>query len=528
MNNKEALRRERILKGNLWVTILAICFPLMIYQAFNSWYTVIDQLICASISTTAQNAVASIAQIKNTISALGAGLAAGGGVLVARFFGAGDIHNARGTGSNLLLMSIILSLITAGVIIPLAYPILKICQIAPDSIAIGRPYFQLQMLELTFISINNVFIALEKARGRSHTILILNFIVMGIKIGLTCLFIYGFKFNDIIYVELATIIGQAVLTIVGLFMLFSKNSLIRLSIKLMKPRGKYVIPIIKLSVPIFLGKFVMNLGKVIVNAMCGFYWNDYTSDTVIGSLIVGTLGISNNMSGLITSPANSFEEGESSIVSQNVGNRNLKRALKIFVRTFVLATVFSLVGWVLMRFVFINPLTELFTLTNKAQDMEIFRNMVREIFKYDSLSIPALGIAAAVLGLLYGLGQTKLATVFNLSRIGSRIIILFVLHLTPLKDNPTLCAGLSMGISNIIIMVLSLAVLLGYLLHIKNHGFQGMYLTDPEPEVRKLVLDDDIKLDNDDKAPTLEKKPDPLEPEMNPDISDLKTSDSVQ
>ena len=77
-------------------------------------------------------------------------------------------------------------------------------------------------------------------------------------------------------------------------------------------------------------------------------------------------------------------------------------------------------------------------------------------------------------------------------------------------------------------MVLSLAVLLGYLLHIKNHGFQGMYLTDPEPEVRKLVLDDDIKLDNDDKAPTLEKKPDPLEPEMNPDISDLKTSDSVQ
>ena len=181
-----------------------------------------------------------------------------------------------------------------------------------------------------------------------------------------------------------------------------------------------------------------------------------------------------------------------------------------------------------MRFVFINPLTELFTLTNKAQDMEIFRNMVREIFKYDSLSIPALGIAAAVLGLLYGLGQTKLATVFNLSRIGSRIIILFVLHLTPLKDNPTLCAGLSMGISNIIIMVLSLAVLLGYLLHIKNHGFQGMYLTDPEPEVRKLVLDDDIKLDNDDKAPIDDNKPDPLEPEMNPDISDLKTSDSVQ
>ncbi len=522
MNNREAIRREKILKGNIWTTILAICLPLMIYQAFNSWYTVIDQLICASISTTAQNAVASIAQIKNTISALGAGLAAGGGVLVARYFGAGDVHNARGTGSNLLLMSIILSIITAGIIIPLAYPILKICQIAPDSIVIGRPYFQLQMLELAFIAINNVFVALEKARGRSHTILIFNFVIMGIKIGLTCLFIYGLHLQDIIYVELATIIGQATLTVVGLYMLFSKKSIIRLSIKMMRPKRLYVVPIIKLALPIFVGKFVMNLGKVIVNAMCGFYWNDFKSDTVIGSLIVGTLGVSNNISGLITSPTNSFEEGESSIVSQNVGNRNLKRTLQIFKKTFLLATIVSVTGWVLMRFVFINPLTELFTLTNKTADMEVFRNMIREIFVFDSLSIPALGIAAAVLGLLYGLGQTKLATLFNLSRIGSRIILLFVLHLTPLKDNPTLCAGLSMGISNIIILLMSLTVLLVYLAHIKKYGFQGMYFTDPEPEVSELKFDQEEESIEYSKEDV---EPDPLEPEPNLNIDNIETSE---
>lgn len=486
-------RRDMILKGNLWKTIIAVCLPLMIYQAFNSWYSVLDQVVCASISTTAQNAVASIAQLKNTIAAFGAGLAAGGGVLVARYYGAGNINDARRTSSNLFLMSIILSVIVAGIIIPLASPILMIAQVSKESRELGVNYFRLQMLELAFVAVNNVFIGLEKSKGNSKLVLFLNVGVLVIKMGLTCLFVFAFKVDKIEYIELSTILAQASLTLVGLFFMFRKSNIIRLSFKMMKPESKYVLPILKLSIPIFLGKFVMNLGKVIVNGMCGAYWNNFESETVKGSLIVGTLGISNNMSGLITSPTNAFEEGESSIVSQNIGNKNLKRALKIFIRTFVLATIVSMVGWILMRFVFINPLTDIFTSISSKTDkdnMEIFKNMIREIFVYDSLSIPALGIAAAVLGLLYGFGQTKLSTFFNLSRIGSRIIILFILHLTPLKENPTLCAGLSMGISNIIILLLSLIVLIFFLLHIKKKGFNGMYFSDPEPEVSELKYDE--------------------------------------
>ena len=154
----EVERRNMILKGNIWSTILIICVPLMIYQMFNSWYSVLDQIICASISTTAQNAVSSISQIKNTISAFGAGLAAGGGVLVARYFGAGDVKNSRGASSNLLFLALIVSGLVALIIIPLADPILRLCQIPDDSRIIGVGYFRLQMLELAFVTINSVFI----------------------------------------------------------------------------------------------------------------------------------------------------------------------------------------------------------------------------------------------------------------------------------------------------------------------------------------------------------------------------------
>ena len=111
MSSSDVRRRERILKGNLFQAVLFICLPLAVYQLFNSAYNLIDQVICAQISTTAQNAVASIGQLKNAISAFGGGLAAGGAVFVSRFFGAGKIKDAKHASANLLFLSIVVSVI---------------------------------------------------------------------------------------------------------------------------------------------------------------------------------------------------------------------------------------------------------------------------------------------------------------------------------------------------------------------------------------------------------------------------------
>ena len=322
----------------------------------------------------------------------------------------------------------------------------------------------------------------------------MNVLVITLKLSFTVFFIYGLKLKDIKYVEIATIIGQAALTMIGLFKLFSRSNILCLSIKMMVPVGIYVKPILILSIPIFLGKFVMSLGKVVVNGMCGRYWNVATE-----GLIVGTLGVSNNMSGLVTSPTNSFEEGESSIVSQNVGAKNMKRALKVFWRTLGLAALISILGYVLMRFILLNQITDLFTSADEKS--EAYKEMVRKIFKWDSLSIPALGINAAVVGLLYGFGQTGLSTILNLSRIGSRIIILFCLHKFFPDLSPTFCAGLSMGISNMLILFLSALFLLIFLLKVKKKGYKGMRFSDPEPEFVELSIKDsqgDSGFDNPD------------------------------
>ncbi len=473
-------RRKMILTGNLMTTIIAICFPIALYQLFNSLYTVFDQIVSAHISKEAQGAVSALSQVKNSISAFGAGLAAGGGVLVSRLFGAGDVKKARWASSNLFFMSILLSIFLMVVLIPTAVPIMKLCQLNAEKIRVGRTYFQLQLFELFFVTLNNVFIGLEKAKGNSKIVMKLNLMVMIIKVALTCLFVFGFSLRDIVYVELATIIGQAVLTTIGIVILFGKQNILRLSIKYLLPKKEFMLPIFKLSIPIFFGKFVMNVGKVTVNALCQNYW-----DAVTDGMIVGTFGISNNLCGLITSPTNSFEEGQSSIVSQNVGAKNMKRAWKVFVRTICLSTAISLVGFTLLRFILLDQIVDLFTIgKNSANDA--YKTMIKDIFKYDSLSIIALGINASVLGLLYGFGQTKLSFYLNLSRIGSRILLLMAMHKFYPNLTPTRCAGVSMAISNGIILCLSFVFLFAFMIKVKKKSYKGMYFSDPEPAFMEI------------------------------------------
>lgn len=480
---KQVERRKLILSGNLWKTIMIICFPIALYQFINSLSTVIDQIITANISPDASNAVGSIAQLKNMLSAFGGGLASGGAVLVARYYGAGNLKEARHASGNLLLISLILSAVIILVFLPLAVPLMRLCQISETAISIGSNYFRLQLFELVFVSINSIFIGLEKAKGNSKLILILNLSILIVKIGLTALFVYVFNVEDITYIEVATIISQVILSVIGLVLIFKKSNILKVSVKDLRPKKGYIVDIFKLSIPIFFGKFVMNLGKVSVNALCGLYYNATTD-----ALIVGALGISNNISGLVTGMTSTFEESESSIVSQNLGNNNLRRPLKVFARLLIVALIISALGYILTRFVLLDFLVSLFN-SNGDNKGAYYSQMIKQVYEFDSLSIPALGICSAVLGLLYGFGKTFLASILNFSRIIIRILSIIIFHYAmPNLAGPRV-AGIAMGISNGTIFLLSVIFFIIFFVGLKKHGYRGMHLADPEPDVSALKFD---------------------------------------
>ena len=461
--------RRLILTGNIWRVVISITMPLFFYQLINSFYSLVDQIMVAQIGQDSVSAVATLTQIKGCIMAFGSGLASGGAIIVSRMYGAGKIDEAKKNANVMFSIALITSLLILLVFLPTSTAILRLCHVPSELIEISDLYFKLQLIEQVIIIFNGIFIGLEKSKGNTKIIFVTNIIIMLVKLLLNTVLIYGFKVTNLAWVEFASIVSQLVLFVIAVTKLFNKSNIFRISFKTLSFKWSYVKKILLISLPLFLGKFVINLGKVAVNAMCEVY----------GALTVGALGISNNMCGVITNPGNSMEDSESSIVSQNLGNKNMKRTIKVFWVCMAIMAIWSVIGFLCVRVFFQDQILNLFNTKNTSPE---FIQMIKDIFYYDCLTIPSLAINAIILGLLYGYGQTFLATVNNILRIATRIGTLWYLQ-TFHPEIGAQAAGISMGISNICIAVFAIIFLIIFLIKIKIKGYKGMKLSDPEPEM---------------------------------------------
>lgn len=482
-------KREQILNDNLWKVIIAIAMPLFIYNLFNSFYSLVDSLFANMISSDSVSSVSALSQVKNLISTFGQGLAAGAGIIVARAYGANDIEKARKTANASFSLTIILAAIVLVVCIPLAYSICSISGISSAQAAKSTSYFIVQIIEVAFVGFNNLFIALQKSKGNTKSIFYLNFLTMGVKLLLNFIFVIWIGVDSIIYIAIATLISQFTLFLILGCMMISKNNIFRISIKEFNLHWSVIKPILVMSLPIFIGKFVFSFGKVAVNSIFGNgYRNillseiDTTNEALVkeaeakASLVVGALAVSNNLNGIATSPLNSFEETESTIVSQNLGNRNLFRAVDTFVKTMIINIILGFGLWILIRFTFQSYLIDLFS-NSTDSNSEYFKEYIKLIHDYDSWSIPSLAINGAVLGILYGFGKTKLAAVINIARVFAFRIPVLIILLYCFPQLGVMCAGLSMGISNICIALMSVICVIIFFIGLKKKGYEGMTLS---------------------------------------------------
>lgn len=464
ISEKDLKRRDKILNGNLIVTIITICAPIFLYNLFNSFYAIIDAVVVAKIDSASVSAVASLSQIQHLLSSLGSGLAAGGGILVARHFGAGDMEKARLRSNQTISLSTIIIALLLCICIPFARPMMRLLGVPEELIKIGTGYFTVQILTLAFIFYNSVFMAMQKAKGNTKIMFWLNIISMAIKLSLSLLFIEGMGQRNIVWVAVATLVGQTAMFTVLFIMMLQRDNVFAIRIDEFKLKKKECREILSMSLPIFLGKFIFSFGKVSINAMCKNY----------GPLVVGALGVSNNINGMVTTPINSFEEGTSTIISQNIGAKNPKRAIKTFTYSFFMATALGIIGYVLVRFLCQDAIINLYNQNEAAADTGMFLSLIKSIHRYDSLSILALAVNSAVLGVLYGFGQTKITMLLNISRVFVfRIPVLWYLQ----RFHPEMgaeAAGISMGISNICIAVTSLACLGIFILRLKKKGYEKL------------------------------------------------------
>ncbi len=444
ISNKDKRFREFALNGNLWRVVLSVGFPLALYQSLNLVFRLLDTMMASHISAESVSAVAYLSQLNNVISAIGGGLAVGGSLEISKAYGAGDYDMVKKRVNSLIGLCGILGGILL-LMIPFTGNILRIANTPKELIGIGSRYFSFDLLSIVIIFFNNVYIAVERARGNTKRILGLNMAVIIVKLSLTALFVYVFQ-SGIEMIAVANIISQGIMLLAAIINLRNKDSAFSLSFKSMTFQKDVVAPMIRLSGPVIIEKAAFSFGKVVVNSMSGEY----------GPLAVGALGISNNISGITTGPQNGIQESGAAIISQNLGANQVKRSLDAYKKVFVINIFIGFVG-LISTLLFIEPLSYLFANSANGVDKE-FQDMIITMYRIESYgSCIPLGVNAAVMSMLLGFGYTKLTLLINFCRIFLfRVPVLWGLQ--QFTNLGAKSCGIVMFVSNLAVAVMSLVV----------------------------------------------------------------------
>lgn len=463
LSPRERNRRERILNGPIWSTVLWITGPLALYAFFNFLYMFFDIVIVATIGNAEVASVVFIDEIKTAFLAFGGGIAAGGSVIVARHYGANQMDEARKNASASFVIAFLFASLIAGLLILLGEPFLRLFNAPEEVIQTGMGYFNVQILSTALMAINAVYFGLEKAKGNSSMILYLNVASMLVKLALSVLFVFGLG-KGTTHVALATLISQAFLMVVALFVLFSPKNSLGIKWKTLKLDWATIQPIVLLAIPVMAGKFLFSMGKVIVNGMAAFY----------GTAAVAALGVAIK----VTQGANSiplvFEESATAIISQNIGAGKLKRAFGTYRYSALYAVLIGLVGMT-ATLLMLDWLVGLFT--TSADPM--YRQMIVDIYHWEKFSTFTSAGIAIITGVFIGFKMTKISFLFNVIRLFVfRIPLLYVLQRIGIGY---ISLGYIMFYSNLATTLVAAVLLYLFYRKIKAYGYLGMRIDHDTP-----------------------------------------------
>lgn len=437
LTNKDKQNREYILNANMWSVVFRICFPLALFQSLSQIFKILDSQMAAHISSEAVSAVAYLSQLNMAINAVGGGLAVGASLKISETYGAGDYQKVKRQVSTLYMICGVLGAIILLVFVPFAEQFLRMAKTPEEFITVGKQYFIIEIFSLVIMFFNNVYIAIERARGNSRRILNLNVLIIVVKLFLTAWFVYGLQ-GDVTSIAIATLLSQLALFAIAIKNMGGKEGIFGFSKKAISVNRDVASPMIIISLPVIVEKFSFAIGKVIVNSMSTGY----------GALTVGALGISNNIGGLTTNPQNGFQEGGAAIISQNLGAKKYDRAFDAFIKILVCNIIIGVVGYVL-------TMTNLHVISvGFAKNDATFQGLIEHIYRYEAMGAVALGVHASVMALLYGYGLMKYTFFVNFMRVFAfRVPVLwFLQNYTNVGSDSV---GIVMMISNIGVGVLS-------------------------------------------------------------------------
>jgi putative MATE family efflux protein len=341
-------------KGSEGRNIFQFAIPMLVGNMFQQLYTFVDQIIVGRfLGKEALASVGASFPVIFTLIALIIGIATGGTIVIAQFFGAKDFTRVKRAIDTIFIVMAIFAVIMTVVGVTCSEGIFRLMKLPEELIPTANTYFSIYVSGLVVFFGYNGVAAVLRGLGDSTTPLYFLILATITNIGLDLLFIVKLGWG-IEGAALATIIAQGIAFAVAVIYLNHNHELIKFNIREFSFDWEIFKQSLRIGLPTGLQQTFVALGMV---ALMGIV-NGFGTNTVAAYTAAGRLD------SLAIIPSMVFSQALSTFVGQNIGAGKIDRVRKGLHRTLLMAS-FTAVFITIMLILFKYPLMALFT-TDRA------------------------------------------------------------------------------------------------------------------------------------------------------------------
>ena len=374
--------------------------PAIVAMTASSLYNMVDSIFIGhGVGALAISGLAVTFPFMNLAAAFGAMVGVGASTLLSVKLGAKDYGEAKKIVGNVIALNVIIGSVFMLVSLLFLDPILYFFGASEHTINYARNYMQIiligNIITHLYLGLNSVI----RSSGHPHQAMLATILTVILNAILDPIFIFVFDWG-IRGAAVATILSQIFALIWVLFILTSKNEVIRLD----RHFFRLDLRIVKDSLSIGLSPFLMNVASCFIVILINNGLQRYSGD-----LAIGAFGIVNRVIFVIIMIVMGLNQGMQPIAGFNYGAKQMNRVMEVFALTVKCATVITTLGFLMGEF-FPKQIASIFT-----TDQELIEHAVYGL-RLAVAVFPFVGFQMVASNFFQSIGMAHKAIFLSLTR----------------------------------------------------------------------------------------------------------------
>lgn len=411
-------RDVNMLSGPIVKGLLVIALPIMVMNVVQSLFNIVDMTVLKSYeSDVTVGAVGTCSTLISTITGLMIGISSGANVIIAKHIGAGNKERVERAVGTAVLVAVSGGLLLCLIGVAFAEVFLGWVNCPASLLADAALYFRLYFVGVPILLLYNFCAAILRSTGDSRRPMLFLMLGGALKIVFNFIFV-AFCDMGVAGVAVATIVSWTTSCGLGFVTLVKNNSIAKINFKKLRFYAQELREMLRIGVPAGMQQALYSVANVIIASTVNTY----------GEYATTGISIANNFDGIMYQIVVAPSLALMSYVSQNIGNKNIKRAVKSILRCALITVTFGIVFGSLSA-IFSGHLSSIMT-----DNPEIIRYSRQKMMLISSTYF-ICGINEILGASLRGMGRPVVAMVSTMIFMCAIRFVWVYLVFTPLQDS---------------------------------------------------------------------------------------------